>query len=283
MYDDMEDEKGHSGYGSTVSAGKDFRQHKGKESAVLKCSKCWITAIGIICILLGIFIVVCALYSKYAYANFALLEKMLPHGTIWCLLAFGVALSICAIVLIAAACNYKRCICKVVLLIFSIILMVLCVAEILSGGVFIYFLNKSQSPTDNALAAEIFHLRDVAVNATYHECCPYTGNYTLVQEVCKWPDASATVQEECRKSGYSGHSTSLNIYNCVCHKGAKWYGVYLAKFFAEKFLWVGGLTIALAIPSLIALVCSCVLLCKKHKGLDNNLYHDTDFDSAHMN
>ena len=38
---------------------------------------------------------------------------MLPHGAIWSLFGFGIALALCAVVLILAACNYKTGICKV--------------------------------------------------------------------------------------------------------------------------------------------------------------------------
>lgn len=289
MYPDLENNrKSDSGYGSTLDSAKKFQKRKNGEGAVFECSKCWITSIAIICILVGIFISGCALYTKYAYAHYSLLEKMLPHGAIWCLFGFGVTLALCAIVLIVAAVNYKKCICKVILLIFSIILMVLCAAEIISGSVFIYFLNSAKlehSSGDNFISSDLFHLRQTAVDDTFHECCPYTGNYSTTS-ICKWPDLSADVDKECDKAGYSGHATSLNIYNCVCHKGKEWYGKYLGMFFSEKFMWVGGLTIAFTVPSLIALICSCVLLCKKHtqkQRMDNNLYHDTDFDSTHMN
>lgn len=287
LYPDLKDDRNPvSDYGSTPLPPKYFGKPQKIEGTVLKCSKWWIAGIGIVCVLVGIFVSICALYTKFAYANYSLLEKMLPHGAIWCLFGFGVTLALCAIVLIVASCNYTSCVCKVVLLFFSIILMLLCVAEILSGSVFLFFLSSSQldPPRGNSISARLFDLRQTAVDATFHECCPYTGNYSTAQNICKWPDASTGVEKECQKSGYEGHSTSLNIYNCVCHKGKDWYGKYLGIFFAEKFMWVGGVTIALAVPSLIALIFSCILLCKRHvRGMDNNLYHDRDFDSTNMN
>ena len=81
--------------------------------------------------------------------------------------------------------------------------MVLCAAEIISGSVFIYFLNSAKlehSSGDNFISSDLFHLRQTAVDDTFHECCPYTGNYSTTS-ICKWPDLSADVDKECDKAG----------------------------------------------------------------------------------
>ena len=192
--------------------------------------------------------------------------------------------------------------------------MLLSLAEILSGVFFICLLNIPPG-VNNTIFSDLFQIRQMAVDDIFHECCPYTGNYSLADSICKWPDISESVEKECDKSGvwafaspspnllvpdsfhstsltltadlgYSGRTSSLNtsIYSCVCREGKDWYGKYITMFFSEKFIWVGGLTIALAVVSLISLIFSCVLLCKKHvRRMDNNLYHDTDFDATHMN
>lgn len=270
-----------SGYGSVA----DFRKQNKNESTVFKCGKCWITSIGIICIFIGIFLSSCALYVKYAYASYYSLEKMLPHGAIWSLFGFGIALALCAVVLILAACNYQKGICKVILLIFSVTLMVLSLAEILSGVFFVCLLNIPPT-ANNTIFSDLVQIRQMTVDDIFHECCPYTGNYSLADSICEWPYHSESVEKECDKSGYSGRTSSLNtsIYSCVCREGKDWYGRYITMFFSEKFIWVGGSAIALAVLSLISLIFSCVLLCKKHvRRMDNNLYHDTDFDATHMN
>ena len=82
--------------------------------------------------------------------------------------------------------------------------MLLCVAEILTGSVFVYFLNTSElghSSGNNIISSDLFNLRETAVGDAFRQCCPYMGNYSLADSICKWPDASARVREECSKAG----------------------------------------------------------------------------------
>lgn len=259
------------------------------EGAGIKCSKCWIAVVGFLSALIGFAISGTALYARFGYSHWNVFSIFMPENVIWTTFAFGVILAVCGIVVVIAALKYQNKCYKVVLVVFSVVLILLCLAEIAGGIIFVVFLTGntlSDVPEGDIVHKNMIDYRNQVVNKTYDLCChvlhpPYT-NETVVDEICLWPKLSKNVQSQCAKAGYSGYKTSTSIYNCVCKEDVAWYGKQLGGFFSERFMWVGGLGIGLAIVTLVAVICSCVLICKRQYGFQTK-YANRGFDSSHMN
>lgn len=242
----------------------------GKNQEATKDANCcilgariWVSIIGILAAVVGLFVCAAALYAKFGYEGYARLSETLPVGGIWMALGFGVTLLLCSIILILAACLYEKPGFKCILSVFAIILTVLLIMEVISASVLVWGLGIIAMPKNQigeAAADQLLKARNVTVYSTWHECCientpPYDlQNITAkVDSACLWPKAAAAVKEHCGTE---------NVLVCVC-KDATQYGADFGLFLQSKLTWVGGVTIALALLLLIGLIATCVLICAK--------------------
>lgn len=274
MYPDLNDEapngdvvaqKNYHSVDNSNNQPEGEQEKKPEESCCILGAKIWISIIGTLNLILGILVFAFALYAKYGYKDYAQLSSTLPDGGIWMIFGFGILLALCSIVLICAAQNYGKWCNKIILFIFSLVLMLLLILEIVSGGVLAWALGVialPQSEVSNAVTDRIIQARDAAVNATWAECCidntpPYDiVNITKIDSVCLWPDSAEAVKKACG---------STNVQVCVC-KSANTYGAYLGLFVKSQLMWVSIVVIVLAVLLLGGLICTCVLLCAKDKN-----------------
>jgi len=283
MYPDLneEDNKGaQPTYQATVTTTttqtkkKKEEQQEEKDNCCLAGAKFWISLIGALNLLLGLFVAAISLYAKFAYADYDKLSESLPAGGIWMIFGFGVVLALCSIVLLLAKCNFDKACFKMVLVVFAIILTVLLIMEIVSGFVMVWGLGiialpKSSSEVADAAADRLLDARAKAINGTYYECCiqntpPYNfGNLTnKIDSACLWPEKAQAVVDACG---------GQNVLECVC-KDSTAYGSYFGLFVQSGLLWVAIVTILFAILLLAALISTCVLICANKKK-SSAMYH----------
>jgi len=243
------------------------KKNKQNDGCCLVSAKIWITIIGILNLVLGLFVVCTSLYAKFAYSKYDELNESLPTGGIWMILSFGVILTVCSIVLMLATCLYDRPCFKMVLVVFAIILMLLLIMEVASAAVFVWGLgviSLPKSKVSDGISNGLLEARDKAVAETYNECCvkfmpPYNaGNLSKIDSGCLWPNSADVVKEKCG---------SQNVLECVCSSKTE-YGAYFGLFLQSKLMWVGAVTIVLAILLLLGLIATCVLICAKKKKND---------------
>jgi len=275
MYPDLNDDQNNGdvvaqkNYQSVAANGEEQRQQqknkqKKNENCCILGAKIWISIVGGLNLLLGILVFAFSLYAKYGYKDYAQLSSTLPDHGIWMIFGFGIVLAICSVFLICAAQNYDKACFKIILVIFSFVLAILLIMEIVSGGIMAYSLGVIAMPNGvagDAVADRIVQARDAAVNATWAECCidnkpPYDlVNISKIDSVCLWPDTATAVQKACG---------STNVQVCVC-ASANTYGAYLGLFVKSQIMWVSIVTIVLAVLLLGGLICTCVLICAKAK------------------
>lgn len=239
---------------------KKDKKNQSQNQCCILGSRIWVTIIGLITFLLGLFFVITSLFAKFgSTTGYEHLNTALPStGGIWMIFGFGLTLTICSVVLMLSACLYKVKFFKVVLVVFAIILSVLLILEIVSAGVTLWGLNVISLPHNTATEAaanQLLAARNKTVYATYYECCveykpPYQNMTIGIPSACKWPEDSAVVKEDCG---------SKNVFDCVCADSAT-YGGYIGKFLSSKVLWVGVVTIVFAILLMIGLIATCVLV-----------------------
>lgn len=275
MYPDLNDEDNKNNLGAaqptyqstttkttTTQNKKKEEEQKEKDNCCLAGAKFWISLIGALNLLLGLFVAAISLYAKFAYADYDKLSSSLPVGGIWMIFGFGIVLALCSIVLLLAKCHFDKPCFKMVLVVFAIILTVLLIMEIVSGFVMVWGLGiialpKSSSEVADAAADRLLDARAKAINGTYQECCientpPYNFvNLTnKIDSACLWPDKAQAVIEACGDQ---------NVLECVC-KDATAYGSYFGIFLRSGLLWVAIVTILFAILLLAAIISTCVLI-----------------------
>jgi len=243
------------------------REEKKPVNCCIRCAQTWIFIVGGLNLVLGILLFAFALYAKYGYKEYAQLSKTLPDGGIWMIFGFGIVLAICSIALILSAKDYDRSCCsKTVLFIFSLILMVVLLLEIIGAAVMAWALGAIALPASevtDAIEDRIVQARDAAVNATWAECCidnkpPYDiVNISKIDSACLWPDAATAVQKAC--------GSGSNVQVCVCSSVSA-YGQYLGLFVQSQLMWVVVATATLAVLVLLGLISTCVLLCAHDKS-----------------
>lgn len=253
---------GYNATGNQTSKKQKKKQQEKDKKAGEKCcilgAKIWVTIIGVLNFLLGLFFVIASLSAKFGPSDYEHLNTALPTtGGIWMIFGFGLTLAICSVVLILAVRFYDIPIFKVILFVFAVILSILLILEVASAGVMMWGLNVVSLPENSATEAAATNLlsaRNKTVYATYYECCiQYKPPYNMtggIPDACKWPEKAAVVTEGCG---------SQNVFDCVCEDSAV-YGSYIGKFLASKVLWVGVVTIVFAILLMIGLIATCVLL-----------------------
>lgn len=276
MYPDLNDENNGAStttYQSTTSSGdvkkkkkqQDNDAENEKDNCCVSGARCWITLIGGLNLLLGLFVAICSLYAKFFYPEYESMSAALPEGGIWMILGFGVVLAVCSVVLLLATCMYEKPGFKLILVIFAIILAILLFLEIVSGGVMVWGLgviSLPQSDIGDAAADRILDARSLAINATFTECCiknvpPYNSvvNMTKIDPVCLWPQSSPAIMEACK---------GQDVTVCVC-KDPTVYGSYFGLLLKSSLTWVGIVTITFAVMLLIGLISTCVLIWAKNK------------------
>jgi len=288
MYPDLEeDDKSQnlSGAGQTTYQSTTVTQtQKGKEkkkaaptddNCCILGAKIWVSIIGILCAVLGLFVIIVSLYAKYGYADYAALSKTLPVGGIWMIFGFGLTLLLCSIILILSACCYNNGCFKAILFVFAIVLTILLIMEVVSASILLWGLDILAMPKNQigeTTADELLKFRNMTVYSTWEQCCidntpPYNfGNVTSkVDSVCLWPKDSDAVKASCG---------SENVLVCVC-KDATTYGADFGIFLQSRLMWVGGVTIVLALLLLIGLIATCVLICARKKRAES-LYNPDD-------
>merc|ERR1712187_162544 len=213
-----------------------------------------------------------SLYAKFAYAEYDKLSDSLPVGGIWMIFGFGIVLAVCSIVLLLAKCHFDKPCFKMVLVVFSIILSVLLILEVVSGFVMVWGLGVvalPKSEVTDAAADRLLDARATAINGTYTECCiqntpPYDfGNLTnKIDSACLWPEKAEAVIQKCGNQ---------NVLECVC-KDSTAYGAYFGLFLQSGLLWIAIVTIIFALLLLFALIATCVLIWAKKKN-SSAMYH----------
>jgi hypothetical protein len=283
MYPDLNDEDNKNQLGgasqvtyqsttTTTAQDKKKKKEQEKDNCCVAGAKFWISVIGALNLLLGLFVAGCSLYAKFGYNDYAELSKALPDGGIWMIFGFGIVLALCSIVLLLAKCHFDKPCFKMVLVVFAIILSVLLVMEIVSGIVMVWGLGiiaLPKSSVSDTAANSLLIARNKAVNGTYYECCvdntpPYNfGNVTsAIDSACLWPDKAEVVKQACGDQ---------NVLECVCKDSAA-YGGYFGLFLRSRLLWVGVVTILFAVLLLFALIATCVLIWAKKKK-SSAMYH----------
>lgn len=262
---------------TTTTTTKNKKKEEGqkeKDNCCLAGAKFWISLIGALNLILGLFVTAISLYAKFAYAGYDKLSASLPDGGIWMIFGFGIVLSLCSIVLLLAKCHFDKPCFKMVLVVFAIILTVLLIMEIVSGFVMVWGLGiialpKESSEVADAFADRLLDARAKATNGTYAECCidntpPYDFvNLTnKIDSACLWPEKAQAVIDACG---------SQNVLECVC-KDATAYGSFFGMFLRSGLLWVAIVTILFAVLLLAALIATCVLICAKKKK-SSAMYH----------
>jgi len=273
MYPDLNDDNNGAStttYQSTTASGnvkkkkQENDQENEKDNCCVSGAKCWITLIGGLNLLLGLFVAICALYAKFFYSDYENLSATLPDGGIWMILGFGVVLAVCSVVLLLSTCMYEKPGFKLILVVFAIILAILLFLEIVSGGVLVWGLGVISLPKSDigdAAADRLLDARSLAINATYAECCikntpPYDiVNISKIESVCLWPQSAAAVKQAC---------TGVDVLECVC-KDPTAYGAYFGLFLQSSLSWVAIVTITFAVLLLIGLISTCVLIWAKNK------------------
>lgn len=257
---------------TTTTTEEQKKKKKGEEKETEKCcflaAKLWISIIGILNLVLGLFLVSISLYAKFAYVGYADLSEMLPTGGIWMIFGFGLVLAFCSIMLICSACFYQNPCFKTILVVFAIILVILLVLEVASAAVVVWGLGVvalPKSQVTDAAADRLLDARAAAVNSTWTECCivntpPYNvGNISkVVDSACLWPKASDAVQQACG---------TKNVFECVCASSTA-YGSFFGIMLQSRLLWVGIVTIIFAILLLVGIISTCVLIFAKRKKKD---------------
>jgi len=288
MYPDLNEDQQHKSnlageeqlprtYQSTSASQEEEKKKKKKKAQQQKDSCCvlgakiWVTIIGICALVLGLFVVIVSLYAKFGYADYAKLSATLPTGGIWMIFGFGIVLMFFSTVLILSACLYQNGAFKIILVIFAIILAILLILEIASASVMIWGLGVIAIPKSSIgdqAADSLLSARNKTAYSTWHMCCvdnhpPYNShNVTTIDSACLWPDDSNAVKHACG---------SENVLVCVC-KNPTTYASYFGLFLQSRLMWVGVVTIILALLLLAGLIATCVLICAKKKKSDA-MYH----------
>lgn len=255
-------------YQSTATHQQQQQQKEGEVEEDANCcilgAKIWVSIIGVISLLLGVFVLGIALYAKFYYANYSQLSATLPTNGIWMIFGFGVVLALCSFVLILSAVCYDKAGFKLILVVFAIILTLLLLLEIMSGAILVWTLGVitiPESSVGDAITDRLLDARAKAVNSTYYDCCvvnkpPYSiENITKLDSACLWPNSADEVQQKCG---------SQNVLECVC-KSAVVYGAYFGVFVQSKIEWVAVATIVFAILLLFGIIATCTLICAKKK------------------
>jgi len=279
MYPDLNDEpqKSSTYQATTTTTTTKPRKNpdENKDNCCISFARFWITIVGILNLILGVFVSASALYAKFAYANYEDLSDTLPVGGIWMILGFGVVLAVCSVVLLFSTCCFVNGFFKLVLVIFAFILAVLLIMEIVSAGIFVWGLGVialPQSSVADAAGEKLLKARSTAINGTWAECCivntpPYDiANVSKVDSVCLWPNSASVVKEACGNQ---------DVLVCVC-KDSTAYGSYFGMFLQSKLLWVSIVTITFAILLLGGLISTCVLIfaTKKQEEKKEKYYED---------
>lgn len=251
-----------------------------KDNCCVRSAKIWITLIGGLNLILGVFVAASALYAKFAYAGYEHLSEILPDGGIWMIFGFGIVLALCSVVLLFATCCYTNAFFKTILVIFAIILSVVLIIEVISAAVLVWGLGVIALPKSSvadAASDRLLDIRQKTINGTFTECCelnspPYNmlNISNAVETACLWPNSAAVVKEACG---------SENVLVCVC-KDSVAYGSYFGLFMQSKLLWVGVVTILFALLVLFALIATCALICagaknKKKSGTGKKYYDNS--------
>lgn len=277
--------KGPATYGGTanVDQPKLAASEGEKDNCCVAFAKCWIAIIGTITMLFGFGLSAAALYLKFGYSNYSHFnESLIKLGVasgVWYLLGFGVVLSICAILLIAAGCNHDNASCgaawKIILVVFTIILSILLVAEVISG--IAVFMKMEDLAQPASIASKVNDTRTQAVTKLYDTCCvtfepPYTGkNASVVDDWCKWPEQVAEASDTALKPIYDNDAckgftaTGKGVESCLC-QNVETYGYLMGVFLAAHVKWVGIIAIVFGLLILCGLIASCVLICHHLKA-----------------
>jgi hypothetical protein len=222
--------------------------------------------------LLGFAIVGLGIYTKFAFDDYASLAAALPTGAIWYFIAFGAVLGLCSFVLIVSACCYTNGFFKIILSVFSIILMVLLLCVIAGAGVFIVVTNVLALPAAaGPLEAPILQTRDLAVNASFYTCCvehtpPYLlDNSTAIIGGCLVLPEFSNVQAQVGCSDLN--CTSVKVCGTcaqnptTCQSDLSAYGSYWGLALAGNTIAIGISALVFGVLVLIAIIASCVLVC----------------------
>lgn len=289
LNDDNQDKSNFAGedqtpqtYNSTSAAKKKAAEKKKqqqkkngeKDTCCVLGAKIWVSIIGIIAFIVGLFTVIVSLYAKFGYSGYASLSATLPTGGIWMIFAFGLILAIFSIILILSACFYQNGCFKVILVVFAIILAILLILEVISASIVVWGLGIIAIPetsVGNAAADQLLQARSTAANGTWATCCvdnhpPYNAvNVSTIDSACLWPEEAQAVKEACGNE---------NVLTCVC-KDSTAYAAYFGLFLQSRLMWVAVVTIILALLLLGGLIATCVLVCAKKKR-EEAMYHASE-------
>jgi len=268
MYPDIDDNNApNSGAPNYQATGKNQKDGKKKQANDGSCcglaAKIWVTIIGLLTLLLGVFVAAISLYAKFGYGKYEDIIESLPSGGIWMIFSFGIILAICSILLVIAAHKSDKGIFIMILVVFSIILTLLLLLEIAGAGVFIWGLGVISLPDNevgNAISDRILEVRNEAAQVAYDECCPTIGNITTPNQVlpaCLWPEAATAVIASCNKEG-------KQVFDCVCGSVLT-YGSSFGLYLQSNLKWVAIVTIVFAVLLLFGLIATCTLICTKDK------------------
>ena len=257
------------------------------ETCCILGAKIWVTIIGILSMvksvrkllcdskitccfvvwqLLGLFVAAIALYAKFGYSSYKELSQSLPDGGIWMIFGFGIVLAIASIVLMLSAKFYENACFKMILIVFTIILTLMLLLEIVGAGLFIWALGVVTIPeteVGNAITDRILEARDAGAKVLWEECCrPEYVNGTVTNldpnsadPTCLWPTVATAVIDKC-----DGADPML----CVCSTPLQ-YGSSFGLFFSSNTKWVAIVTIVFAVLLLLGIIATCSLICAKKK------------------
>lgn len=249
----------------------------GEKTFCIRGAQLWVTIIGLLTLIIGLFVAGIALYAKFAYANYTELSASLPDGGIWMIFGFGVVLAACSVVLLLSAKFYTTKGFKCILGVFALVLTLLLLVEIAASGVLIWGLGVIALPKNevgNAITDRLLEARAKAVNATFSQCClgpnkpPYNFNNitSKIDAVCLWPDSAPAVKTSCG---------GVNVLVCVCESATR-YGASFGLFLQSNLVWVAVVTIVFAVLLLFGLIATCVLIFGEKKSVDKSgaMYSD---------
>lgn len=256
-----------------------------KDNCVVGFAKCWLTIIGVSTMLFGLGLGAAAIYVKFFYADYGAFNQALTAlgaaGFVWGLLGFGVVLAVCALLLVVAGCCHDSPKCapifKTILIVFTILLSLLLIAEVVVGAaVFISLNNLSVAPVGQAgtvAQRAINDARTQAFNTTYVKCCqdntpPYNSTVIEVNDLCKWPELfpAGALESASAACPTATPASGVELEKCLCGDGAEQYGYVAGVFLSSNLSYIGIIAIVFAVLVLIALIAACVLICHALKG-----------------
>jgi len=273
MYPDLQEDNNNPqnsqnpNYQATQQTGQpEKKKTDNGETCCILGAKIWVTIIGILSMLLGLFVAAIALYAKFGYSSYKELSQSLPDGGIWMIFGFGIVLAIASIVLMLSAKFYDNACFKMILIVFTIILTLMLLLEIVGAGLFIWALGVVTIPeteVGNAITDRILEARDAGAKVLWEECCrPEYVNGTVnsldpntADPACLWPTVATAVIDKC-----DGADPML----CVCSTPLQ-YGSSFGLFFSSNTKWVAIVTIVFAVPLLLGIIATCSLICAKKK------------------